>query len=86
MIVALTGGSGFVGKGLVLRHLAMGDIVRLLSRQPKAKLGMVEISVSHQGDLINENFDPTAFVDGLMCFIIVQEKLSANPKCTYFMC
>ena len=64
MIVAITGGTGFVGSGLVLRHLAMGDIVRLLSRQPKAKLGTVEIPVSHQGDLTNENFDPSSFVDG----------------------
>ena len=64
MIVAITGGTGFVGSGLALRHLAMGDIVRLLSRQPKAKLGSVEIPVSHQGDLTNENFDPSSFVDG----------------------
>jgi nucleoside-diphosphate-sugar epimerase len=64
MIVAITGGTGFVGSGLILRHLAMGDIVRLLSRQPKAKLGSVEIPVSHQGDLTNENFDPSSFVDG----------------------
>ena len=64
MIVAITGGTGFVGSGLVLRHLAMGDTVRLLSRQSKAKLGTVEIPVSHQGDLTNENFDPSSFVDG----------------------
>ena len=64
MIVAITGGTGFVGSGLVLRHLAKGHIVRLLSRQPKAKLGSVEIPVSHQGDLTNENFDPSSFVDG----------------------
>ena len=64
MIVAITGGTGFIGSGLVLRHLAMGDIVRLLSRQSIAKLGTIEIPVSHQGDLTDDNFDPTAFVDG----------------------
>ena len=62
MIVAITGGTGFVGSGLVLRHLAMGDIVRLLSRQSMVKLGAVEIPVSHQGDLTNESFDLSSFV------------------------
>ncbi len=33
MIVVITGGSGFIGKKLVLRHLERGDEVRLLSRQ-----------------------------------------------------
>jgi nucleoside-diphosphate-sugar epimerase len=80
MIVAITGGTGFVGSGLVLRHLAMGDIVRLLSRQPKAKLGMVEISVSHQGDLINENFDPTAFVDGADVLYHCAGEIVSQPK------
>ena len=64
MIVAITGGTGFVGSGLVLRHLAMGDIVRLLSRQSKAKMGKVEIPVSHQGDLTSEDCDLSSFVDG----------------------
>ncbi len=65
MIVAITGGTGFIGSGLVLRHLAMGDTVRLLSRQSKVKLGGTEIPVSHQGDLTNENFDFSPFVDGV---------------------
>ena len=64
MIVAITGGTGFVGKGLVLRHLAMGDIVRLLSRQSIAKLGTIEIPVSHQGDLTEENFELKNMIDG----------------------
>jgi nucleoside-diphosphate-sugar epimerase len=33
MIIAITGGSGFVGRRLVERHLAKGDIVKVLSRQ-----------------------------------------------------
>jgi nucleoside-diphosphate-sugar epimerase len=32
MIVAITGGTGFVGKRLVAQHLANGDVVRVLSR------------------------------------------------------
>lgn len=64
MIVAITGGTGFIGSGLVLRHLAMGDTVRLLSRRSRVKLGTTEIPVSHQGDLANENFDSSPFVDG----------------------
>ena len=33
MIVAITGGRGFIGERLVERHLQQGDQVRLLSRQ-----------------------------------------------------
>ncbi len=36
MIVAITGGTGFIGRKLVARHLANGDQVRLLTRQPNA--------------------------------------------------
>lgn len=34
MIVAITGGTGFIGRKLVARLLARGDTVRLLSRNP----------------------------------------------------
>jgi nucleoside-diphosphate-sugar epimerase len=80
MIVAITGGTGFVGSGLVLRHLAMGDIVRLLSRQPIAKLGTLEIPVSHQGDLTNENFDPSSFVDGADILYHCAGEIFSQPK------
>jgi len=80
MIVAITGGTGFVGKGLVLRHLAMGDIVRLLSRQSIAKLGTIEIPVSHQGDLTDDNFDPTAFVDGADVLYHCAGEIVNQPK------
>jgi nucleoside-diphosphate-sugar epimerase len=33
MIVAITGGTGFIGKRLVARHIARGDKVRLLTRK-----------------------------------------------------
>jgi nucleoside-diphosphate-sugar epimerase len=80
MIVAITGGTGFIGSGLVLRHLAMGDIVRLLSRQSIAKLGTVEIPVSHPGDLINDNFDPTTFVDGADVLYHCAGEIVSQPK------
>lgn len=34
MIIAVTGGSGFIGRHLIARHLAEGDEVRYLTRQP----------------------------------------------------
>ena len=34
MIVAITGGTGFIGKKLVARLVARGDVVQLLTRQP----------------------------------------------------
>lgn len=34
MIVAITGGTGFIGRKLVARHLARGDTVRVLTRRP----------------------------------------------------
>ena len=36
MIVAVTGGTGFIGKRLVARLLARGDTVRLLTRSPES--------------------------------------------------
>jgi nucleoside-diphosphate-sugar epimerase len=80
MIVAITGGTGFVGSGLVLRHLAMGDIVRLLSRQSMVKLGAVEVPVSHQGDLTNENFDLSSFVGGADVLYHCAGEIVSQPK------
>lgn len=34
MIVAVTGGTGFIGKRLVARLVARGDVVRMITRQP----------------------------------------------------
>lgn len=34
MIVAITGGTGFIGKKLVARLVGRGDTVRLLTRSP----------------------------------------------------
>ena len=40
MIVAITGGTGFVGRRLVQRHLARGDEVRVLSRRAPPGVGL----------------------------------------------
>lgn len=39
MIVAITGGTGFIGRRLVARHLAHGDEVRVLTRRTAVELG-----------------------------------------------
>lgn len=45
MIVAVTGGTGFIGKKLVERLLGRGDVVRVLTRQPELldKLSHLEV-------------------------------------------
>ena len=60
MIVAVTGGTGFIGKHLIARHIARGDQVRYLTRQVPATV-IVGASVV-VGDL-------TASVDELRPFI-----------------
>jgi nucleoside-diphosphate-sugar epimerase len=63
MIVAITGGTGFIGRGLVSRHLARGDKVRLLSRHPYNESGFSSSVEWHRGDLVDSaNLQP--FVDG----------------------
>lgn len=59
MIVAITGGTGFIGRKLVQRHLAQGDEVRVLSRRAVGETGVRW----HYGDL-SAAVDLQAFVDG----------------------
>lgn len=40
MIISITGGTGFIGKGLVARHLAQGDTVRVLTRRPPQDISL----------------------------------------------
>lgn len=62
MIVAITGGSGFIGRHLVAKHLAMGDQVRLLTRNPALKLpDKVQPFI---GGLLNSVSDLRKFVEG----------------------
>lgn len=62
MQIAITGGTGFIGRRLVAYHLERGDRVRLLSRRPAAGLdGGAEVLVA---DLADPAADLTRFVDG----------------------
>lgn len=53
MTVAITGGSGFIARRLVLQHLERGDTVRVLSRRPLQASGLADAKslLWYQGDL-----------------------------------
>lgn len=59
MIVAITGGTGFIGRKLALRHLSMGDEIRVLSRKCE---GLPDAVKWHKGDLL-ESGSLSGFVD-----------------------
>ena len=64
MNVAITGGTGFIGRKLVQRHLERGDHVRVLSRRPIMVSGLPDSVEWFEGDLIA--FDHILpFVDGV---------------------
>lgn len=64
MKVAITGGSGFIGRKLVYRHLSQGDELRVLSRRASGDdIDTRGLLKWYQGDLLtNENLE--SFVDG----------------------
>lgn len=51
MKVAITGGTGFIGRGLVLRHIVAGDSVRVLSRRSSNQTGFPDAVTVYSGDL-----------------------------------
>jgi nucleoside-diphosphate-sugar epimerase len=64
MIVAITGGTGFVGRCLVARHAARGDAVRVLTRRKPSEIalgGQVEL---FHGDLLSDVDAIPPFVRG----------------------
>jgi nucleoside-diphosphate-sugar epimerase len=62
VIVALTGGKGFVGRRLAALHLQAGDTVRVLSRGRAGKSAEgIEV---HSGDLGSRDPDVTRFAAG----------------------
>src|SRR5437899_3581710 len=63
MVVGITGASGFIGSALVERHIAAGDVVRLLTRSPRAV--MSPRTVAMRGDLATPDGNLGRFVDGL---------------------
>lgn len=62
MIVAITGGTGFIGRRLVMHHVANGDEVRVLSRSPMAS-GFLKNVAYYRGDLSAPG-DLSSFVHG----------------------
>jgi len=62
MIVAITGGTGFIGRKLVLRHLQRGDEVRVLSRRSPGESGLPDSVRWNRGDLSCTG-DLQSFVD-----------------------
>ena len=62
MIIAITGGSGFIGSLLVDKHLKQGDQVRLLSRNTLLKRKNVQYFL---GDLSSSSVDLSDFVDSV---------------------
>lgn len=65
MIVAITGGTGFIGKKLVARLIERGDTVRLLTRSyaPSEKSSLLEI---HECDLLAAGVNElAAMLDGV---------------------
>ena len=64
MLVAITGGSGFIGRRLVLRHHRQKDVVRVLSRRGDKELNFPrEVQIIH-GDLANNCDALREFIDG----------------------
>lgn len=63
-IVAITGGTGFIGRRLARRHLSAGDQVRVLTRGSRDKSSLPESVVVHHGDLADGADRLRAFVEG----------------------
>ncbi len=62
MIIAITGGSGFIGSLLVDKFLKQSNQVRLLSRNTRAERKNVQYFL---GDLSNPSVDLSGFLDGV---------------------
>jgi nucleoside-diphosphate-sugar epimerase len=65
MLVGITGGTGFVGRRLVERHLEAGDRVRVLSRRSGPAVGFPDSVELVQGDLTVATDALARFSDGL---------------------
>ncbi|MHB1389948.1 MAG: NAD-dependent epimerase/dehydratase family protein [Thermoleophilia bacterium] len=64
MIVAITGGTGFIGRKLVQQHLSQGDVVRVISRRLAGDCDLPPLVELFQGDITNDATDLGPFVQG----------------------
>lgn len=64
MKVAITGGTGFIGRQLVLRLLERGDSIRVLSRCSRSETGLLGAHTFY-GDLSAQDAKLESFVDGV---------------------
>ncbi len=64
MIIAITGGTGFIGSQLVFRHVSAGDTVRVLSRRMREDIDLPNEAKVYGGDLTNPADDFRNFVEG----------------------
>ena len=55
MIICITGATGFIGQRLALRHLALGDSVRIFSRRSVAESGLPKSLEWYGGDLAGDD-------------------------------
>ena len=64
MLVSITGGSGFIGRKLVERHLAQGDAVRILSRREPHEISLPREVAVFRADLTDGAAALREFVEG----------------------
>ncbi|MDX2479892.1 MAG: NAD-dependent epimerase/dehydratase family protein, partial [Desulfuromusa sp.] len=64
MLIAITGGTGFIGENLAMRCLSQGDDVRILSRKVPCERWLSLGVEWHQGDL-EDSSCLLPFVDGV---------------------
>jgi nucleoside-diphosphate-sugar epimerase len=64
MIVAITGGTGFIGKRLAIKHLEKGDNVRVLTRRSANHSNLPDNTSLYRGDLTDGTKKILPFIEG----------------------